>query len=59
VCGRRQCALPLRASFVLSQVFEVNSVVTGGGCLLFFVFWEELDEEDIETEETENYCCCF
>ncbi len=40
MCGRRQCTLPLRASFVLSQVFEVNSVVTGGGCLLVFVFWE-------------------
>ncbi len=42
MCGRRQCALPLRASFVPSQGFEVNSVVTGGGCLLVFVFWEAL-----------------
>ncbi len=40
------------------QVFEVNSVVTGGGCLLVFVFWEEFEEEDIEAEETED-CCCF
>jgi hypothetical protein len=32
--------------------------VTGGGCLLVFVFREELEEEDIETDETEN-CCYF
>ncbi len=30
MCGRRQCAPPLLASFVLCQVFEVNSVVTVG-----------------------------